>query len=124
MPAAVYRFQFNGPSIAAYLQNQVGGAAITLGTLSPQPYIDINADTAQVDDLTAAMLQLGYSLSATNPATTPAQQAATTNLTITNHVFSTNTTIPAGSSFEMSRYIEIAAGVTVEIGVGADLEIS
>lgn len=39
------------------------------------------------------------------------------------HVISANTTIPAGHSKVIPRYIEIAAGINLEIGAGADLEI-
>lgn len=46
-----------------------------------------------------------------------------TGLPAIQHVFSTNATIPAGYSLYVSRYVEIAAGVTLEIGADADLEI-
>jgi hypothetical protein len=79
MAAAVYRFIYTGPSVQSYLQSQVGGPALTLGSVSPAPYLDVNADTTQLDDITSAMLQIGYTLFATDPGTTVAQQAAATN---------------------------------------------
>lgn len=42
----------------------------------------------------------------------------------TAHVVSADLTIPAGASLTVTRYVEVAAGVTLEIGAGGDLEIS
>lgn len=39
------------------------------------------------------------------------------------HVIAQNTVIPAGMAMYVPRYLEIAAGVTLEIGLNADLEI-
>ena len=122
MAAATYRFSYAGPSIADYLQGQVdpAGGALILGSDSPTSYVDVTADTTQLSDLTAAMLAIGYSLYATNPAATPAQQFASVNTT--PHTLSEGT-ITASSSFVVSQYFEVAAGVTLELASGVDLEI-
>lgn len=39
------------------------------------------------------------------------------------HVITENHTIPAGESAHVTRYLEIASGITLEIGADADLEI-
>jgi hypothetical protein len=44
-------------------------------------------------------------------------------LAFSDHILSSNLTVTAGKSAYVSRYLEIAAGVTVEIGALADLEI-
>lgn len=41
-----------------------------------------------------------------------------------SHTISANTVLPAGFSSVVSRYLEIAAGITFEIGAGSDLEIT
>lgn len=46
-----------------------------------------------------------------------------TGLPAVQHVFTSNTTIPAGYSLYVSRYVEIAAGVTLTVDDDADLEI-
>lgn len=40
------------------------------------------------------------------------------------HVISADLIIPDGATMIMPRYIEIAAGVTLTIGAGADLEVT
>lgn len=42
----------------------------------------------------------------------------------TAHLISASTIIPAGQTQMVTRYVEIAAGVTLEIGLDADLEVS
>jgi hypothetical protein len=44
-------------------------------------------------------------------------------LAFSNHALSSNLTVTAGKSAYLSRYLEIAAGVTVEIETDSDLEI-
>lgn len=40
------------------------------------------------------------------------------------HVIAQNMVIPAGTALVVPRYVEIAAGVTLEIAANADLEIT
>jgi hypothetical protein len=44
-------------------------------------------------------------------------------LALSQHVLGTNFTITAGYSAYVTRYMELAAGVTLEIGLDGDLEI-
>lgn len=44
-------------------------------------------------------------------------------LSLDQHVVSANTTITAGYSAYISRFIEISNGITLEIGADSDLEI-
>ena len=53
-----------------------------------------------------------------------ARYASATGLRAGQHVVGVDTTIPAGYSVDISRYVEIADGFTLEIGDDADLEIS
>lgn len=43
---------------------------------------------------------------------------------LNNHVVSSDGTITAGTTLVIPRYVEIAAGVTLEIEADGDLEIS
>lgn len=47
----------------------------------------------------------------------------TSGIVSTPHLISTSVTITAGSSYVVSRYSEVASGVTLEIGADADMEI-
>ena len=47
----------------------------------------------------------------------------TSALALSQHVITTNFTVVAGDSVYVSRYLEIASGITVTIGTDADLEI-
>lgn len=49
---------------------------------------------------------------------------ASTGLLAGQHIVGVDTTIPAGYSVDISRYVEIADGITLDIGDDADLEIS
>ncbi len=42
---------------------------------------------------------------------------------LNNHVVTADTVIPAGTTLVIPRYVEIAAGVTLELEADADLEI-
>lgn len=44
-------------------------------------------------------------------------------LDYSSHLVSANFSVPAGCSAYVSRYVEIAAGITLEVGADADLEI-
>jgi hypothetical protein len=76
MALAVYRFQCAGVSIAE-IQQVVGGPPLILGDIAPGMFVDITADTTQLDDLVEAMALSGYAgvLVATNPTVTPETQA-------------------------------------------------
>lgn len=60
------------------------------------------------------------SVSVNNP---PSSTATRPDVVLTKHVITANTTITAGYGAYFPRYIEIAAGITLEIDVDADLEI-
>lgn len=45
-------------------------------------------------------------------------------LALSQHVIAADFTVTAGYSADVSRYIEIATGKTVEVGADGDLEIS
>jgi hypothetical protein len=76
MATAVYRFQCAGVSISE-IQQVVGGPPLILGAIAPGMYVDITADTTQLDDLVEAMAASGYAgvLVATDPVVTPETQA-------------------------------------------------
>ena len=78
MPSHVYRYKLLGPSSTG-IQTAVGGAAITVGDISPTPYRDITADSTQLADLSDYMLSQGWTLDSTDPASTIAVAQAATN---------------------------------------------
>lgn len=75
MAPATYRYKLTGP-VAAVISSKIPAGAITVGTMSPTPYVDINADTTQLTDLSEYMASIGWTYDSTNPATTVAQAQA------------------------------------------------
>lgn len=75
----VYRYRLNGPN-QTDLQGAVAGSP-TVGTLQPQPYVDITlSNAAYKTDLDEYMAGRGYTYDSQDPATTASQQQAANNL--------------------------------------------
>lgn len=50
--------------------------------------------------------------------------STTSQLQLNQHVITSNFTITAGTGVVVPRYVEIAAGITLEIGADGDLDIT